>query len=63
MNVAPAPDLGEARAVAEGSRVRFVRPFADPGTGDTFVYLWHVEADNGQVIADRTGPWIRRRAS
>ncbi len=47
-NVSAGPD----RVVNEGQPVNLAASFADPGATDTQTIAWHVEAGNGQVIAD-----------
>jgi hypothetical protein len=46
------PDIGPDRTADEGSPVAMSATYIDPGFADTFTYLWHVTASNGQVIAD-----------
>jgi CSLREA domain-containing protein len=55
-NVPPTADAGEDFYSAEGSSVTLTGTFTDPGDHDTHTLDWHVDADNGQVIADGTGP-------
>jgi hypothetical protein len=53
-NVAPTVSLGAAPTVAKGSLVQFSNAFTDPGTLDSFTYLWHVVSNNGVSISDAT---------
>ncbi len=56
-NVAPQNvDGGADQTVDEGDLVSLTGSFTDPGTADTHTFLWEVVADNGQLIADGTGP-------
>ena len=53
-NIAPSANAGADQTVKEGDTVNLAGTFTDPGTRDTFTFLWHVTASNGQVIADST---------
>src|SRR5262249_42210212 len=53
-NVAPAPSLTAPSGVKEGGTVVLTPTVTDPGSADTFTYLWHVVATNGQVVPDGT---------
>jgi len=55
LNVAPIADAGPDRNVTEGDSVTLTGTFTDPGTADTHTLHWHVDADNGQTIADGSG--------
>ncbi len=57
-NADPQVLLPDPGAVFEGEVVSFVAPFFDPGPADAgeLTALWQVSSDNGQVIADFTGP-------
>jgi len=50
-------DLGEDRDVFEGDLVTLAPTVIDPlgRGGNPYTYLWKVQADNGQTIADGTG--------
>ena len=39
----------------EGDSFTLTGTFTDPGTADTHTFNWHVDASNGQVIADGSG--------
>ena len=53
LNVAPVADAGPGEIeVTEGGLVTLTGEFTDPGTADTHTFNWHVDADNGQTIAD-----------
>ncbi len=52
LNVAPTVDAGPDIEVTEEDTVNLTGTFTDPGTADTHTFNWHVEAENGQVIAD-----------
>jgi hypothetical protein len=55
-NAPPVANAGGNQTVNEGDTVTLNGSFTDPGVLDTHTFLWHVVADNGQVIADGTGP-------
>ena len=55
LNVAPIVSAGDDQYVAEEDLVTLTGSFTDPGTADTHTLNWHVDADNGQVIADGSG--------
>jgi PKD repeat protein len=46
---------GGNQSVNEGDLVTLHGTFSDPGSADTHTFLWHVQASNGQVVADGTG--------
>ena len=55
INAAPVVVIaGSPGTSAEGTAINLGRNLIDPGSLDTFDYLWHVAASNGQVIADGT---------
>jgi PKD repeat protein len=54
-NAPPAADAGADQTVNEGDAVTLAGSFTDPGSADTHTLTWHVEASNGQVIADGAG--------
>ena len=55
-NVAPAAAIAGAPASsAEGTLLSLTSTVSDPGTADTFTYLWHVTSSNGQIVSDGTG--------
>src|SRR5262249_16495554 len=55
-NVAPTVAITGAPATSpEGTLLTLGSSVSDPGTADTFSYLWQVTASNGQVIADGAG--------
>ncbi|HEY1598691.1 MAG TPA: right-handed parallel beta-helix repeat-containing protein, partial [Pirellulales bacterium] len=54
-NVAPVVSAGDDQYVNEEDLVTLTGSFTDPGTLDTHTLNWHVDADNGQVIADGSG--------
>src|SRR5207253_1010969 len=47
-NVSAGPD----RTVPEGTPISIAGAFTDPGAADTQTFRWHVQASNGQLIAD-----------
>ena len=52
-NVAPTVDAGSGAVTAsEGQQVTLTAVVSDSGVGDTHTMRWHVDADNGQVLAD-----------
>jgi subtilisin family serine protease len=55
INAPPVADAGGNQTVNEGDTVTLNGSFTDPGVLDTHTFLWHVDASNGQVIADGTG--------
>src|SRR5258706_2363292 len=54
-NANPVVSAGSDRSVNEASSVDVSALVSDMGLSDTFTYLWHVSASNGQAIADGTG--------
>lgn len=54
-NAPPVADAGPDQVANEGDTVSLSGSFTDPGVLDTHTFLWHVSADNGQVISDGTG--------
>lgn len=54
-NAPPIASAGADQTVSEGALVTLNGTFTDAGSADTHTLLWHVEASNGQVIADGTG--------
>jgi CSLREA domain-containing protein len=55
LNVTPVADAGPDQYVNVEDTVSLTGTFTDPGTFDTHTLSWHVDADNGQVIADGSG--------
>jgi Ca2+-binding RTX toxin-like protein len=56
VDVAPGSvSIGPDRAAAAGSPVSLSASFGYPDASAVFTYLWHVQADNGQVVPDGTG--------
>jgi hypothetical protein len=54
-NEPPRAQAGPDRRVLEGQALTLVGRATDPGQDDRHSHLWHVESDNGQVIADSNG--------
>jgi uncharacterized delta-60 repeat protein len=54
-NANPSVNVGDDMMVNEGTGVDLSALVSDVGLSDTFGYLWHVVASNGQVIADGSG--------
>jgi murein DD-endopeptidase MepM/ murein hydrolase activator NlpD len=54
-NVAPTANAGGNRIIAAGLPITLSGTETDPGTLDTFTFLWHLVSDtNGQSIGDST---------
>jgi uncharacterized delta-60 repeat protein len=53
-NIPPTANAGADQTVNEGDTVILQGTFSDPGL-DLFTFTWHVQASNGQVIADVHG--------
>jgi hypothetical protein len=52
LNVSPTVDAGPDQMAIVGEVVTFTGTFTDPGTADTHITQWQVEASNGQNVPD-----------
>src|SRR5207248_11466515 len=48
-NVAPTANAGAVQTVNEGDMVNRAGTFTDPGSADSWTYIWHVVSSTGQV--------------
>jgi RHS repeat-associated protein len=54
-NIPPTVSAGGNQSPVSGSSTTLTGTFSDPGTLDTFVFLWHLMTDsNGQAVGDVT---------
>ena len=58
LNAAAVVNAGPDLTAVEGTAVLLGGVFTDAGHSDTHTLVWHITADNGQVIADSTGPQL-----
>ena len=52
INVSPTVNAGPDQMAVVGEVVTFTGTFTDPGTADTHIIQWQVEASNGQNVPD-----------